>query len=579
MDEDLEPTLSQEETKEKEERIKRLTPLAKDVVLVLVKTIKATKMYLPNNPIYQKFREEMKEKFDIYFKDEEYLSFLVHRFEFTFLDQQVYQNPDKEDNIALMFFKDGIREFCFHKDISPDEINGFIEILKFDARDRELDDDLVTLLWEKDFEHITYTVTDEATEEEAAEEDALFSFEEEPEAIRQLEELRARAAREGESSPGDLGGISVGVTAGEALGVLNGSHDEENYEARRGTYPVPDERGLLTELTDIFYEILITENDMERFEMVADSLSRALEIFVQRGDLALATIVVMKVQDLAKDPRIGDLRPKLEKIVDKASSDALIKMVGDYISQGGQEAMEAAGSYLTQLDIRALGPMVGLLESLESRKARKAVCDIISAQCGTDGSALLPYLKHRYWYVTRNVVMVLGKVADQDTVPAIGELAKHEDARVRKEALNALAAIKGKVAEDIIAGMLSDPDRQVRGLSGRLLTELAPERAFELLSQSVSRKEFDDREFDEKKEVFELIGRSGGPKAVPFMLERFKKKGFFGGQKRDRMRACAAYGLAAAGGEEAYGLLRSEIDSKSRIVRAACLDGLKRIVK
>src|SRR5512143_4060994 len=175
MDERNEPALSQDELKEKEERIKALTPLAKEVVMVLVKTIKATKMYLPNNPIYQKFHEELKEKFDVFFKDEEYLSILVKRFELTFLDQIVYQNPDKEDNIALMFFKDGIREFCFHKGITPHEIDGFIGILKFDARDRELDDDLVTLLWEKDVDHITYTVADEATDEEAEEEEALLS--------------------------------------------------------------------------------------------------------------------------------------------------------------------------------------------------------------------------------------------------------------------------------------------------------------------------------------------------------------------------------------------------------------------
>jgi len=579
MDEGLEPALSQEEQKEKEARIKKLAPLAKDVVMVLVKTIKATKMYLPNNPIYQKFREELKDKFDIYFKDEDYLSFLVKRFDLTFLDQLVYQNPDKEDNIALMFFKDGIREFCFHRGITPVEIDGFINILKFDARDRELDDDLVTLLWEKDFDHITYTVADEATDEEADEEEALLSFDEEPDAIKQLEELQARAIKEGESAPGDLGGVGHELSAGEALGVLSGWKDEEDYESLRGSYPAPDELSLLTELTDIFYEILLTEDDAERFEMVSESMSKALDIFVGRGDLALATIIVMKVQELASDPRLSERKPTIEKIIDRACSEPIIKKVGEYISQGGQESMEAAGSYLSQLDSRALGPMVGLLESLESRKARKAVCDIIAAQCGENGKPLAPYLKHRFWYVVRNIAMVMAKVSDQETVPALGESARHEDPRVRKEALNALAALKGKKAEDILADSLSDHDRQVRAHSGRLLVELAPGRAYDTLTGLVSQKAFEEREFDEKKEVFELIGRSGGEKAVPFLVERFQKKGFFGGNKRDRLRACAAYGLAATGGKEAYELLRGKIDSKSKVVRAACLDGLKRMGK
>ncbi|MGA2193530.1 MAG: hypothetical protein ABSG42_09185, partial [Nitrospirota bacterium] len=115
MEEALGAALFGQDDREKDERIKKLAPHAREVALVLVKTIKATKMYLPNNPIYQHFRDELSARFESYFKDEDLLSFMVKRFELTFLDQQVYHSPDKEENIALMFFKDGIREFCFHK--------------------------------------------------------------------------------------------------------------------------------------------------------------------------------------------------------------------------------------------------------------------------------------------------------------------------------------------------------------------------------------------------------------------------------------------------------------------------------
>ena len=577
MDEEAGASLSSAEEQEKQERVSRLTPLAKEVVQVLVKTIKATKMYLPNNPVYQKFREELKEKFDAYFKFEDYLSFQVKRFELTFLDQQVYNNPDKEDNIALMFFKDGIREFCFLKDITPEEIEGFIDILKFDVRDRELDDDLVTLMWEKDFRNLTYTATDEATDEEAAEEETLLTFEEEPEAIKQLDELRARALKEAEASPEDIGGGLVQeVTAGDALAVLGVQQEDEDYESRRGTYPATDDLALLIELTDIFYDILVTEKDREHFETVADSLSKALDIFVGRGDLALATILVMKVQELARAPQISDWSKALERIIDKASSEATIKKIGEFIDQGGQGAMEGAGSYLTQLDDRALAPVVSLLETLDNRKARKALCDILVDLCAGNGKPLMPYLVHRFWFVARNVAMVLGKVADPDTVVAFEGALKHEDARVRREALYALASIKGGKAVDLITGSLADPNRQNRVLSGRLLVELAPERAFEALKAVASDKAFGDKEFDEKKEIFELMGRAGGGKAMPFFVEQFRKKGLFNRLKGEDVRAYAAYGLAAVGGEEAYELLRSEIDSKSKALRAACLDGLKR---
>jgi len=588
MDEDLVPALSEQEereAREKEERVKKLAPLAKDVVLVLVKTIKATSMYLPNNPIYQKFREELKEKFAAYFEHEDLLSFHVKRFELTFLDQQVYQNPDKEDNIALMFFKDGVREFCFQKGMTDQDTDGFIDILKSDVKERELDDDLVTLMWEKDFQNITYTVTDEATDEEAAEEDTILSFEEEPEAIRQLEELRqkaaedaARAGQAGTGAEGAAAGAGSGASVSATEAALASFAQGPDTDPPRGSFQPPGDLALLTELTGIFYEILLTEKDSEKFEMVAGSLSKALDIFVGKGDLALATILVIKVRELAGAEGLpAESMAGLDGIIEKACSEGLVAKVGEFMEQGGQESSDAGCAYLKQLDDRAMGPMVKLLEALSARKARRAVCDIMAGICAGKGRKLVPYLAHRYWFVTRNVAMVMGKVADPDTVSSLAALLKNGDGRVRKEALGALAAIKGDRAVDALAAGLDDPDRQNRVLSARFLSELSPERAYSVLKGRVADKAFEDKEFDEQRDLFEILGRSGGAGSLPFLSEIFNRKGIFKSAKRDRLRACAAYGLAATGETVAKDLLKGEVGSKSKTVRAACLDGLKRM--
>ncbi len=575
-----------EEERRKQELTARLTPLVKDIVMVIVKTVKATRLYLPNNPIYRKFRDELKEKFDRFFEEEDMLSLAVRRFELLFLDQQVYNNPDKEDNIALMFFKDGVREFCFHKDITPEEIDGFIEILKFDMKERELDDDLVTLMWEKDFRAITYTVTEEATEEEAFEEENLLNFGGEPEGLKQLEELRARAADYARKPVGagaaegfpEISGLAATGARGHGHGISAPDSDEDDYAAIRGSYKPPDDLSLLNELTDILYEILITEKSDENFGVVVESLSRALEIFVMRGDLTLATILVMKVQDLVVNSGMaGDRAAEIDSVVNRAASGKLVGRVGEFIEQGGQEALEAAGSYLTQLDSRAIPPTVRLLETIPTRRIRKAVCDIVQSQCGGNGKLLLPFLSGEPWYVVRNVVMILGKVADPDTAQALGGSLGHNDPRVRREAVNALLAIKGKKAEEFIAGALADADKSVRVLSARVLAELSPEKAYERLMHLASEKGFGERESGEKKEIYEIIGRLGKEKAFPFFARLFEKKGFLGLQKFDKERALAAYGLAACGTSEAYQALQSEIDSKSRPVRTACLEGLRRM--
>ena len=68
------------------------------------------------------------------------------------------------------FFKDGLRELTFKKGLPRDELEEFLKIIALDFDREAVDDDVVTLLWEKDFQNIQYIV-DEAFLPDADEED------------------------------------------------------------------------------------------------------------------------------------------------------------------------------------------------------------------------------------------------------------------------------------------------------------------------------------------------------------------------------------------------------------------------
>ena len=261
--------------------------------------------------------------------------------------------------------------------------------------------------------------------------------------------------------------------------------------------------------------------------------------------------------------------------MEKAGSAELIGMIGAFIDQGGQEAMESAGSYLMQLDASSIKKIAGLFENLHNRKARKAVVDILAGVCAGNGKALTEFLRHRQWFVARNIAIVLGRVADAETVPSLGAALKHEDPKVRREVIHSLAAIKTEKAQGYLADAISDPDRQNRALAARLLTETTPDKAFERLLLVISDKKFVDKESAEMREVFELLGRAGRENAVPALAKWFQIRGFIVGKLYEKSMVCAAYGLAAAGGAEAERLLRGGAGSKSRPIQNACSEALK----
>jgi hypothetical protein len=58
-----------------------------------------------------------------------------------------------------------LRELRFMKELEEWEIEGLIDIIVKSDNVNQLEDDLVTMLWEKDFVHIGYLATDEFLEE------------------------------------------------------------------------------------------------------------------------------------------------------------------------------------------------------------------------------------------------------------------------------------------------------------------------------------------------------------------------------------------------------------------------------
>lgn len=134
--------------------------LAKGVTEGIIKAIKIFKIYPPNNPIYINASGNVYEKLKSFFNYEETLSLHISQYKMFYNDEEIYHNPEKDDNLALFLFKDGLREITFSSSIPQDEVDDFLRILTIDFEKEAPDDDIVTILWQKDFEHIRYVADD-----------------------------------------------------------------------------------------------------------------------------------------------------------------------------------------------------------------------------------------------------------------------------------------------------------------------------------------------------------------------------------------------------------------------------------
>src|SRR3989454_4301610 len=114
-----------------------------------------------------------------------------------------------------------------------------------------------------------------------------------------------------------------------------------------------------------------------------------------------------------------------------------------HLSPDHQTALAGAFEALAEHGVDSL--LNGLAEEADW-EIRKPFLGLLAARKKTAVPALLRRLSDPSWYLVRNILLVLGDIADPSTIPAIAAALKHAEPRVRRDAAAALGKIGGPPA-------------------------------------------------------------------------------------------------------------------------------------
>ncbi|HEX7917772.1 MAG TPA: hypothetical protein VF454_00135, partial [Gemmatimonadales bacterium] len=128
-----------------------------EVFRTFVKALRAIQMYMPNNPIYQRAVDTTRASFQPVWDEVTEVNLAVHETALIWEGQTVYSNTTKNESIAWLLFKDGIRSLQFRAGVEDEELIPLLEVLnKVRTLPQDAEDDLLTLLWEHDFQYLQY---------------------------------------------------------------------------------------------------------------------------------------------------------------------------------------------------------------------------------------------------------------------------------------------------------------------------------------------------------------------------------------------------------------------------------------
>jgi len=530
------------EQKALEEEIKS----TKALIQTFLQTLKAFRLYEANHPLLSKFQDRLKHDFEGYFSEFDSFSLQVGEHQLFYAGKVIYQSEDIKESLAFVFFKDGIREIRFFKGIEFREIVDFLQIVRKSDSISRFEDDLVTLIWEKDFAHIAITTLDDfvegstvfvpATQEDLIKGQKYSAFGKEGMQEKILVDENIKQTMR----PAPATGLAqtFQLTPNEMMELNQQIQAEQEPEH-------------LYVLIDHLTEILLhLGEEKEALENLISYYERVLESLLRERDVERMVAILTNLRAIGNSLREERQKVGLQRILESSTKPHLILLVGEAIKSNPEMEPRPILQYFQFLTPQAIGPLCQVLSRLESGKWRKTITDLLIELSKENIQPLIPFLSDRNPNVVRQVLSILEKINHPSTSKYLGSLVNHPDLRLREATLQMLGQF-GEKSKDLVLRFLKDPVAEIRARASIVLARMAKQQAVKPLMEIILSEEFYKRDYEEKASFFRALGETGSQEVIPVLQKIAAKRNLFSKGKWEEMRLCANNTLRMMGAQVA----------------------------
>jgi HEAT repeat protein len=536
------------------------------LLVTLGKALRAYQLYDENNPVRHRFIQTLRQAFLTLWTDAERLTVLVEEDRILLGGESVYRSEDRNDSLAFLFYKDGIREITFLPGLETEELERFLSVLQKARRLTPEGDDLLTVLWDEELQYFQYQYVDLLAEGvhvpdpgEGAEEELLQQVLEGELAVEEEEEEEEEGEQPQTVRQDEFNPTLYALDAHEMEQIRSELH-KETYRDLRGD--------VLSALFDRLEEPDRPDRQME----ILGILETLLPTFLSRGRLTAGTRLLDELRQLESKPGVFD-EPRLARargILDSISSPEAIDELIQALYEGSIRASpEQLSAFLGFLRAGAIPPLLRAAETVEHKALQTVLRSAVRGIAERNRSAVVRLLTAPDPVVAAGAARLAGDVQIAEAGPALAGLLAHSDPSVRLAAVEAAQSLKASTVAGALAHTLDDPEREVRIAAARALGDLRYEPAAKQLEDAVATARIRDADISEKVALFEayaLVAGEGGVKRLDKILS---SKGFLGRREPSEIRAAAALGLGRIPGEVAHAALMKAHKDPDPVVRSA----------
>lgn len=534
------------------------------------RAVKTICLYPPSNPLPDEFRGKFFDALTLLLEDHGQFILQISDTSITTSGQVVYEGAAGEENLAYLFFKDGIREVGFEIGMSRMESDRFLQIGADALAAIGTKIDVANRLWEASFPHIKHYTVDRVIEgayiEAAGDEEIAASHEQfTATVVPNVAAVSKAAVKIEPESPYSGTQKERHLHVMQVFGDVTALTVSEKSEIAMLCRPESNEAAETLGL-EILTEIIRVSDGGRMLDDAIGVIENQFTQAVASNRWDMARKILIEVRGLMGDvPErvVHKLNASISKMADKRHFDQL----ANYLNANPQINLDPIRDFLSLIGSAAITPITGMLGTVEHRPSRMMICDFLIANGRETVDLIGGFIYDRRWFVSRNVAMILGEIGNERGVTFLKKSAAHTDSRVRLETLRAAKRILGEDAEKILRGFLNDPDVDLRKRALRALGQRNSTAVVGDLKAQIDPDVLPDRDPSEVKELLLTYSRLGGAQAARDLIDLAHRTPFFKKSRWQPVRLSAIRALGASPDPAARGEL--EVLSKDRATDVA----------
>jgi len=426
-----------------------------ELIQVMGKALRAFQMYLPNNPIYQRAIQNLRAAFGPIWAATDEIVLKVAETELIWEDQVIYRQINKSESIAWTLFKDGMRALTIEKGAEEEELPRLLATIN-QARFLTADagDDLLTLLWALEFEHIKYRFIDVFAEGGGE----LPGPSGPAGGSASAEERKAQIAEE--AAP-----TAKGVIHLEEIDSTLYFLDEQEITYLAGELEEEYKRDVRGSALNVLFDLMETQPEGGVRDEVLGVLEQLFPNLLTSRDFRSAA-AILRESKLLKD-RAANIRleqgQRLDGFVTRLSEPAIIGQLLQSLDEASSLGLDAdAAGVLRELRASALEQLVSWLPNLSSDPLRTMLEGVVDKLASSNTAEVQRLLRLRESPALSGIVAMCGRLQLHHAVPAFTDVIGHPDSTVRLAAVQTLGQLGTPGALTLLERAIDDDDRAVR---------------------------------------------------------------------------------------------------------------------